>query len=120
LKEEGGGGAIHLVALDAGLMDSPSDDLRGADFWDAVRELRSRGYDVPIIVTPAEDSEDGDGPDKTPLAQLRQVASAEGVLPESAFVPKFGEFGEYRDFPGETSRRVTLRLLEDAGIEHGW
>jgi len=122
LKEEGGGGAIHLVALDAGLMDSPRDDLRGGDFMAAVRELRSRGYDVPILVTPADAGEDSDGdePDKTPLAQLRQVAIAEGVLPESAFVPKFGEFGEYRDFPGESTRRVTLRLLEDAGIEHGW
>jgi putative DNA primase/helicase len=119
LKEESGGGAIHLIALDLGLMDSPGDDLRGSDFMTAARELRSRGYDVPILVTPTG-GEDGDGPDKTPLAQLRRVAVAEGVLPESAFVPKPGEFGEYRDFPGESTRRTTLRLLADAGIEHGW
>lgn len=108
------------MALATGILSDADADLDGEDFWAAVDELRSAGYDIPVWIPEAgSDRVDGGSYDQMPFWAVRIAAVALKVCPEDAFVDREGEDGTYEGFPGYETYNETLEALEAAGLNHG-
>mgnify|MGYP000639130061 CR=1 FL=1 len=108
------------MALATGIVTDADADLDGEDYWTAVDELRSAGYDIPVWIPEAgSDRVDGGTYDQMPFWAVRKAAVALGVCPENAFVDREGEDGTYQGFPGYETYNETLAAIEDAGLNHG-
>jgi len=119
-KVNAGGGPAKLMALATGVISDADTDLDGEDYWAAVDELRSAGYDIPVWVPEAgSDRVDGGTYDQMPFWAVRKAAVALEVCPENAFVDREGEDGTYEGFPGYETYNETLAAIEDAGLRHG-
>ena len=59
-KVNAGGGPAKLMALATGIVADADADLDGEDYWAAVDELRSAGYDISVWI-PEIDSDRVDG-----------------------------------------------------------
>jgi hypothetical protein len=72
-----GGNAAKLVAREEGIITNSGQSLTGADFFEAVDELRSRGYDVPEYEgsTNGETIEPGDDVEPVSVLPLAQLAA---------------------------------------------
>jgi putative DNA primase/helicase len=119
-KVNAGGGPAKLMALATGILSDADADLAGEDYWTAVDELRSAGYDIPVWVPEAgSDRVDGGTYDQMPFWAVRKAAVALEICPEDAFVDREGEDGSYEGFPGYETYNETLEAIEDAGLRHG-
>jgi len=119
-KVNAGGGLAKLMALATGIISDADADLDGEDYWAAVDELRSAGYDIPVWIPEAgSDRVDGGTYDQMPFWAVRKAAVALEVCPEDAFVDREGEDGTYEGFPGYETYNETLEAIEDAGLNHG-
>lgn len=119
-KVNAGGGPVKLMALATGILSDADTDLDGEDYWAAVDELRSAGYDIPVWVPEAGvDRVDGGTYDQMPFWAVRKAAVALEVCPEDAFVDREGEDGTYEGFPGYETYNETLEAIEKAGLKHG-
>jgi putative DNA primase/helicase len=119
-KVNAGGGPAKLMALATGIISNADADLAGEDYWAAVDELRSAGYDIPVWVPEAgSDRVDGGTYDQMPFWAVRKAAVALEICPEDAFVDREGEDGTYEGFPGYETYNETLEAIEGAGLNHG-
>ncbi|EMA03505.1 putative DNA primase/helicase [Haloarcula vallismortis] len=119
-KVNAGGGPAKLMALATGIVADADADLDGEDYWAAVDELRSAGYDIPVWIPDAgSDRVDGGSYDQMPFWAVRKAAVALEVCPEDAFVDRKGEDGTYEGFPGYETYNETLEAIEAAGLKHG-
>ena len=119
-KVNAGGGPAKLMALATGILSDASGDLTGEDYWAAVDELRSAGYDIPVWVPEAgADRVDGSTSDRMPFWAVKKAAVALETCPEEAFVDREGEDGTYEGFPGYETYNETLAAIEAAGLNHG-
>ncbi|GAA5434840.1 hypothetical protein Hjap01_04332 [Haloarcula japonica] len=108
------------MALATGILSDADADLDGEDYWTAVDELRSAGYDIPVWIPEAgAERVDGGTYDQMPFWAVRKAAVALEVCPEDAFVDREGEDGTYEGFPGYETYNETLSAIEDAGLNHG-
>ena len=117
----GGGYAAKAIALGEGILTDASDDLEGADWWDAVDALRDAGYEVPLY-TPEKGSKRPSGGeyDEMPFWAVRQAAVALGVCSPEAFTQKEADDGDtYLGFPDPETYNNTLEAIEDAELKHG-
>ena len=119
-KVNAGGGPAKLMALATGIISDADADLNGEDYWAAVDELRSAGYDIPVWIPEAgSDRVDGGTYDQMPFWAVRKTAVTLDICPEDAFVEREGENGTYEGFPGYETYNETLEAIEDAGLRHG-
>ncbi|GAA0213336.1 MULTISPECIES: hypothetical protein [Halobacteriales] len=119
-KVNAGGGPAKLMALATGIISAADADLDGEDYWAAVDELRSAGYDIPVWVPEAgSDRVDGGTYDQMPFWAVRKAAVALEICPENAFVDREGEEGTYEGFPGYETYNETLEAIEDTDLNHG-
>ncbi|WP_226013585.1 hypothetical protein [Halomicrobium salinisoli] len=119
-KVNAGGGPAMLMALATGIISDATDDLDGEDYWAAVDELRSAGYDIPVWVPEAgSDRDDGSVSDQMPFWAVRKAAVALGICSEDAFVDREGDAGSYEGFPDYETYNETLVAIEEAGLDHG-
>jgi len=119
-KVNAGGGPAKLMALATGIVTDANVDLDGEDYWAAVNELRTAGYDIPVWIPEAgSDRIDGGTYDQMPFWAVRKAAVALEVCPEDAFVDREGEDGTYEGFPGYETYNETLEAIEAAGVKHG-
>jgi putative DNA primase/helicase len=119
-KVNAGGGPAKLMALATGIISDADADLDGEDYWAAVDELRSTGYDIPVWVPEAgSDRVDGETYDQMPFWAVRKAAVALEICPEDAFVDRECEDGTYEGFPGYRTYNAALKAIEDAGLNHG-
>ena len=118
-KVNAGGGPAKLMALATGIISDADADLNGEDYWAAIDELRSAGYDIPVWIPEAgSDRADGGTYDQMPFWAVRKTAVALEICPEDAFVEREGEDGTYEGFPGYETYNETLEAIEDAGLRH--
>jgi hypothetical protein len=119
-KVNAGGGPAKLMALATGIISDADSDLDGEDYWAAVDELRSAGYDIPVWIPEAgSDRADGGAYDQMPFWAIRKAAIALEVCPEEAFVDREGEDGTYEGFPGQETYNEALAAIEEVGLDHG-
>jgi putative DNA primase/helicase len=119
-KVNAGGEPAKLMALATGIVSDADADLDGEDYWAAVDELRSAGYDIPVWIPEAgSDRVDGGTYDQMPFWAVRKAAVALEVCPEGAFVNREGEDGTYEGFPGYETYNETLEAIKAAGLKHG-
>ena len=119
-KVNAGGGPAKLMALATGIISDADADLNGEDYWAAVDELRSAGYDIPVWIPEAgSDRADGETYDQMPFWAVQKTAVTLEICPEDAFVEREGENGTYEGFPGYETYNETLEAIEDAGLRHG-
>jgi len=108
------------MALATGIVTDADADLDGEDYWAAVDELRSAGYDIPVWIPEAgSERVDGRTYDQMPFWAVRKAAVALEVCPEDAFVDREGEDGTYEGFPCHETYNETLETIEAAGLKHG-
>ena len=119
-KVNAGGGPAKLMALATGILSDADADLDSEDYWAAVDELRTAGYDIPVWIPEAgTDRVDGETYDQMPFWAVRKAAVALEICPEDAFVDREGEDGTYEGFPGYETYNETLEVIEEAGLKHG-
>jgi len=119
-KVNAGGGPAKLMALGTGIITDADEDLDGEEYWAAVEELRSAGYDIPVWIPEAGSKRvDGGTYDQMPFWAVRNAAVALKVCPEDAFVDREGEDGTYEGFPDSETYNETLAAIEQAGLNHG-
>ena len=119
-KVNAGGGPAKLMALATGIISDADADLNGEDYWVAVDELRSAGYDIPVWIPEAgSDRVNGGTYDQMPFWAVRKTAVTLEICLEDAFVEREGEDGTYEGFPGYETYNETLEAIEDAGLRHG-
>lgn len=119
--EGGGGYAATAMALGENIISSPTETLKGSDWWSAVDALRDAGYEIRVW-TPERGSKRHDGSeyDEMPFWAVRKAAVALGVCPPDAFVEQKSDDGDtYPGFPGPETYNNALEAIEDAGLEHG-
>lgn len=108
------------MTLATGLISDADKDLNSEEYWAAVDELRSAGYDVPVWIPEAGSKRvSGDTYDQMPFWAVRQAAEALEVCPEEAFVDRKGKDGTYKGFPGYETYNETLAVIDAAGLNHG-
>jgi len=119
-KVNAGGGPAKLMALGTGIITDADENFDGKEYWAAVKELRSAGYDIPVWIPEAGSKRvDGDTYDQMPFWAVRNAAVALEVCPEDAFVDREGEDGTYEGFPDYETYNETLAAIEQAGLNHG-
>lgn len=119
-KVNAGGGPAKLMALATGLISDADEDLDGEEYWAAVDELRSAGYEIPVWIPEAGSKRVGGGTyEQMPFWAVRQAAVALEVCPEEAFVDREGKDGTYKGFPGYETYNETLAAIDAAGLNHG-
>ena len=119
-KVNAGGGPAKLMALATGLISDADEDLNGEEYWAAVDELRSAGYEIPVWIPEAGSKRVGGGTyEQMPFWAVRQAAVALKVCPEEAFVDREGKDGTYKGFPGYETYNETLAAIDAAGLNHG-
>lgn len=121
---DGGGGPAKAYALGNGILPrtdtAAAKSLTGRRWGEAIDGLRRDGYDIPVYVPEAGDTNgDGEEYDQTPLWALRNAAVALDVCGPDDFREQETDDGEtYLGFDRETYN-ATLEALGAEGINHG-
>jgi len=117
----GGGNALCAMALGSRSIAywDPSDNLTGDAYWQAIRALRVKGYDVPLFVPDVGSAKrNGDGEhEQTPLWAKLDAAVELGLCTEDEFVEvENEENGEkYHKLPDDVNAELCQILTDEYG-----
>lgn len=119
-KVNAGGGPAKLMALAKGIISDAGDDLDGEEYWAAVDDLRTAGYDIPVWIPVAgADYNEDSTYEQMPFWAVRKAAVALEICSEDEFIDREGSKGTYEGFPDYESYNETLTALEEVGLTHG-
>lgn len=111
-----GGGPLTACAIHHNVISDPTQRLTGELFYEAIRCLRNDGYPIPVMVTPADRTDDG----KMPYSSVKDAAIAMDICRPDEFVERESDDGgTYRGFPSQAVYNATLEQLYIRGIETG-